>query len=255
MNIQAATTQLKPFFRFPFQDSQARSRFIAGSALMLGGFIVPIVPGIFAYGYILRILRSSAEGEPPSMPAWDDWSSLFSLGLRGAVVNFVFLLPALCVFLLGFGTYFGTFFLVPLSEAAAGNTNDTGAFFALLMLGMAVMFFSMALGSILFLLGTVPLPASLTHFATNDRLGAAFRVREWWPILAANRLGYFISFVSVIGVLGIAYFAFFFLYSTLVLLCFAFLIIAPISFYAMLVGAALFGDAYREGHGLLQDPH
>jgi hypothetical protein len=252
MNIQAATSQLKPFFRFPFEDSEARSRFIAGSALVLGGFIVPIIPGIFAYGYMLRILRSTAEGEPPSMPAWEDWSSLFGLGLRGAIVNFVFFLPAIGVFFLGIVAYMSTFILLPLQSAAA-EANRSDPFIALLFLGMGAVFFSMAVGTILLVLGAIPLPASMTHFVTRDQLGAAFRVREWWPILSANRLGYFISFVSVIGVFGIGYFAFFALYSTLVLLCVAFLVLAPTGFYAMLVGAALFGETYREGSSLLQD--
>ncbi len=251
MNIQSATTLLKPFFRFPFQDSEARNRFVAGSALMLGGFIVPIIPGIFAYGYMLRILRTTAEGEPPSMPPWDNWASLFSLGLRGAIVNFIFFLPSIGVFLLGFAAYLSMFFLIPLSSAADPNRSDP--IFALFFFGMGAMFFSMAVGTILLVLGAIPLPASMTHFVTRDQLGAAFRVREWWPVLSANKLGYFISFVSVIGIFGIAYFAFFALYSTLVLLCVAFFVLAPIGFYAMLVGAALFGETYREGSGLLQD--
>lgn len=251
MNIQAATSQLKPIFRFPFEDSQARNRFIAGSALMAGGFIVPIIPGIFAYGYTLRILRATAEGEPPSMPAWEDWGALFSLGLRATIVNFIFLLPAIVVFFLGFVAYLATFFLVPLSAGAAETSMDD-TFIGLLFLGMGAMFFSMAVGTILALIAAIPLPASITHFAAHDQLGAAFRVREWWPILMANKLGYFIAFVSVIGIFGIGYFAFFALYSTLVLLCVAFVVLAPIGFYAMLVGAALFGETYREGSALVK---
>jgi hypothetical protein len=199
---------------------------------MLGGFIVPIIPGLFAFGYILRVLRSSADGEPPSMPAWDDWASLFSLGLRGAIINFVFLLPSFVAFLIGLAAYLSSLLVIPLSES--GGDYNVDAFFGLFFLGMGVMLLSMAVGSVLFILGTIPLPVSLTHFVAKDRLGAGFRIR-------------------VIGVLGIAYAAFFVLYSTLILLCFAFLIIAPIGFYAMLVGASLFGDAYREGRSLILD--
>lgn len=250
MKLQAATTQLKPFFRFPFQEAQARSRFLAGSGLLLGGFIVPIIPGLFAYGYALRILRSTAEGEAPSMPAWDDWASLLSLGVRGAIISLIFMLPSLSVFLLGLAIYFATFLLIPLSAASEANGNDP--FFVLLLLAMGALFASMAIGSVLLILGTIPLPVSISHFVMKDRLGAAFRVREWWPILSANRLGYFISFVIVSGFLWLAYYVFFVLYSTFILLCLAFLIMAPIGFYAMLVAASLFGETYREGAGLLQ---
>jgi len=245
MNMQTATSQLKPFFRFPIQDSQSTSRFVIGSALLLGGFIVPILPGLLVFGYVLQVLRSSAKGEPPSMPAWDNWSSLLSLGFRGAIVSFLFTLPGFAVCLLGFAICLGTFFLIALTSGAEPSGNDP--MFALLPLGMVAMFLCIALGSLLFILGIVPLPASVSHFVVKDQLSAAFRVREWWPILSANRLGYFISFVIVAGILGAAYLGFVALYYTLVLMCLMFFIMLPVSFYTMLVGGALFGDAYREG--------
>jgi hypothetical protein len=80
-----------------------------------------------------------------------------------------------------------------------------------------------------------------------DRFSAAFRIGEWWRILWANKLGYFVAFVVTTGILGVAYWAFMILYSTMVLLCLAFLVLVPTGMYAMLVGAALFGDAYRDG--------
>ena len=78
-------------------------------------------------------------------------------------------------------------------------------------------------------------------------------MREWWPILSANRLGYFIAFVIVAGIFAIGYYAFFVLYSTLILLCLAFLVMPPLGFYMMLVAAALFGEIYREGNAALQE--
>ena len=250
MKSQSATAQLKPIFRFPFQDPEARNRFITGCALMVGGFIVPVIPALFAYGYALRILRSTADGESPSMPAWEDWTSLLSLGARGALVGFVFTLPSFAVFLFGLAVYFGSFLLIPF---ISGEGSVSDPFFVLFLLGMGALFFSMALGSLLLLLGAIPLPASVAHFAVRDRLGAAFRVREWWPILSANRLGYFIAFVIVAGIFAIGYYAFFVLYSTLILLCLAFLVMPPLGFYTMLVAAALFGEIYREGNAALQE--
>jgi hypothetical protein len=221
MNSQAGTSQLRPYFGFPFQDGESRNRFIAGSALTIASIVIPIIPALFVYGYDIKIMRATADGEPPTMPAWEDWSSLLSLGVRGAIVNFVFLLPALGAFALGLGTYFATFLVFPISLAASGNANETGPFFTAFLLGLGLMFFSMMVGFILLLLGSIPLPAALTHFAAKDRLGAAFRVREWWPILKVNKLGFFICFVVAAGILGIGYYAFLILYSTLVLVCFA----------------------------------
>jgi hypothetical protein len=248
MDIRAATTQLKPFIRFPFQDHEARSRFLIGSALTLGSFIVPIIPGLFASGYALRVMRSTAEGEAPRMPAWDDWGGFLSLGFRGAVVGFLFLLPSLAVSLLGMTVYFGAFLMLPFLTRPGGSGEE--AFIVLWLLAMAVMFLSVAVATLLLVVGVIPLPASLTHFALKDELAAAFRVREWWPILSANALGYFITFVITLGIFASSYFAFYALYSTLILACLGFLVMLPFNFYISLVGGALFGDAYREGNQL-----
>jgi hypothetical protein len=245
MNGQAALAQLKPYFRFPLQDAQARTRFVVGCALLLAGFIVPFVPGIIVSGYALRILRSTGQGEPPSMPPWEDWSSFLSLGFRGGIIGLVFMLPGLAFFLLGFVLYFATFALIPIFSAAQGSTGDT--IFAAALLAMGAMMLSTVMGSLLLALGTIPLPASLAHFIAKDKLGAAFEIRQWWPVLSSNGLGYLIAFVVSAGVLAVGYFAFLLLYSTLVLACLSFLVMIPFGFYAMLLGGSLFGECYREG--------
>jgi len=250
MTNQASTSQLKPVFSFPLHDRQSRERFLIGSGLLLSSFIVPIIPGLIVFGYILRIMRSTAKGEAPTMAAWSDWSSLLNLGFRGTIVNSLFTLPSFVFFLFGIVAYFGAFFLIPLSSSA--ETDAGGALLSAVFLAMAVMFMSLALGTLLLMLGLIPLPASLAHFVVKDELSAAFRLREWWPILSSNRLGYFISFVIVMGILGIMYFVVVVMYYTFVLMCLAYFIMIPLSFYALLVGAALFGDTYREGLASLQ---
>jgi hypothetical protein len=179
------------------------------------------------------------------MPPWDDWSGFLSLGFRGAIVSMLFTLPGLVVFLMGFAAYLGTFILIPLST---GDDPATSSPLLLLVFGaFAFWLLSLALGTLLTVLGIIPLPASLSHLVVKDELGAAFRVREWWPLLSANRLGFFISFLILAGILGITYFGIMALYYTLVLMCIAFLLTVPVGFYTMLVGGALFGDNYREG--------
>jgi Protein of unknown function (DUF4013) len=251
MTLQSVTAPLKPLFRFPFQDSPSRSRFLLGSALVLASYFVPIVPGLFSYGYALRILRSTAEGKRPGMPPWNDWSDLLSLGFRGAIVQLVFMLPGIVIALFGFAAYFGTFLLIPLSVRPDGGADSP--ILVLLPVAMAVLFLSMAISTVLFVLGMIPLPAAIAHFAVKDQLGAAFKVREWWGILKSNSLGYLISFVIIAGILGIAYTAFFAAYYTLVLLCLVFFMTGPLAFYTMLLSASLFGETYREGLSSLQE--
>lgn len=252
MSMQASTSAIKPFFRFPFGDRQSKERFWIGTGLIFAGFFIPIIPGLLVFGYVLRVLRATSQGEEPNMPAWDDWSGLLSLGFRGAIVYLVFLLPALVVFLFGYAAYFGSFLAIPLS--ASSDPDAAAASVLAMFAGMGAMFLSLAIGFFLLVLGLIPLPASVSHFVAKDQLGAAFRVREWWPILKGNWLGYFICFVTAAGILGIMYFALLALFYTVVLACIGFLITIPIIFYAMLVGGALFGEAYRQGVASLGQP-
>jgi hypothetical protein len=243
-------SELKHYFRFPLQDRESRTRFALGCALMLAGYVVPILPGLLVYGYALQILRRSAQGEAPSMPAWEDWPGLLSLGFRGTIVQLFFTLPALAVFLVGFGAYFGA--LIPFSIASSTDAGVSDPAILGFLAAMLILMLSVVLGSVLLVLGLLPLPASIAHFAAQDRLAAAFHIREWWRILSANWLGYFVAFVVVSGIFGLAYWAFMILYSTLVFLCVGFLVIVPAGVYTLLVGAALFGEAYREGAESLQ---
>lgn len=250
MTIQGFTSQLKPLFVFPLRDKQSRRQFLIGSGILFLGYFVPILPGIVVFGYALQVLKSTANGESASMPAWNDWPALFLNGLKGTLVNLIFFLPGFMAFLVGFAAYFSSFIFLTASSGARYDPN--GQAILGIFISMAILFLSMALGMLLFLLGTIPFPVSLAHFVVNDRLGAAFKVREWWPILKANRLGYLISFVILFGIFGILNFSFLILYYTFILLCLAYLILIPVSFYVILLGAALFGDSYREGLDILK---
>ena len=75
MSAVSAVTLLKEVFRFPFQGKW-RDRFLVGTALTFAGFLVPIVPLIFVYGYTLQIMRQAIEGAELTLPVWDDWNKL-----------------------------------------------------------------------------------------------------------------------------------------------------------------------------------
>lgn len=79
----------------------------------------------------------------------------------------------------------------------------------------------------------------------------AFRFGEWWPLLRASKLGFFIAWVVVLGLITLLYLVFTLSYYTLILLCFLPVLVAPLSFYLMLVASALFGQTYRESRELV----
>ena len=252
MSDELSTTSLKALFRFPFEGAQWQGRFAVGSALMLVSTFIPIVPTLFVGGYVLRVMRQALAGQAPTLPAWDDWGGLTRDGLRVFVVGLVYFLPALLVFVGGMVLYFAGTFYLPFAAGAGADEADVIASFMLLIFGsMAVMFLSMALGLLFSILGAVALPLATAHFAAEDRLGAAFRVRQWWRILKADKLGYLIAWVIVAGLGAVLYTGAMLLYSTMVLCVLIPFLVAPIGFYVALIGAALFGGAYRESAAAL----
>lgn len=243
MSDTTTITSLKEIFRFPFTGPEWRSRFLLGCALILAGLVIPILPGLLVAGYALRIMRQAIEGNELSLPPWDDWGKLFMDGLRYAVVSIVFFLPGFIVIGIGLAGYFGGFFV--------GATQETAEGFGMMLAGMGIYFIGLAVGMLLLALGAIPLPAATAHFVAQDNLAAAFRVREWWPILKANKLGYLIAWVTAFGLYSVQSFALGILIYTIVLCCLLPFAIPPAILYLSVFSAALFGRTYQESRALL----
>ena len=253
MSEETTTTSLKEIFGFPFRGPGWQGRFIVGAALILASylfFFVPllsIVPWIFVAGYAYQIMRRAAMGEDLTLPAWDNWGQMALDGVRGFVVSLVFTLPALVCFVGGMLLYYVLTFAMLIPMGLMDDSGGTVLPFLVLTFGsMAIMFLSMFVGWLLMLLGLIPLPMATAHFIVRDELSAAFRLREVWSLLKANKLGYFIAWVVIFGLGAVLYFVLMLAYSSVVLCAFIPFLIAPISFYVQLVWAALFGRTYRE---------
>lgn len=242
------TTSLRALLKFPLQGRDWQNRFLIGSGLSLAGSFIPILPGIVIGGYALEVARRAAAGEELELPPWSDWGRLFVDGLRASLVSLVFLLPGALVLGLGWVAYMAGMFAIPLSE---GSGTDVGVL--LMFGGLTVFFLSLAAGMLLLLLGAIPLPAALAHVAARGQVAAGFRVREWWPILRANALGYVVAWVVAFGLWTILSQVLTIAYYTIVLCCLVPILAAPVGFYLTAVGAALFGRTYREGAELVEE--
>jgi hypothetical protein len=261
MAEEMTTASIKSLLKFPFKEQDWKSRFLVGSLLVLACFVVPIAPWLFAYGYYIRVLRRASKGEELSMPAWDDWGALAKDGVQGLLVQMAYVLPGLLVYLGGVLIYFVASFGLPMLFAIpmAGSEGDPSAaslilaplVLILVFAGMAILFISMFLGMALIFLGAIPLPMALAHFAAQGNLSAAFRVKEWWPLLRANKLGYFIAWVIVAGLVVMLYWMIVPLYLTFIFSFLVFIVLMPIYFYLLLVSAAVFGRTYWESAALL----
>lgn len=254
MSTESSMAPLKRLLRFPFGEPQWQGKFVVGSALTLAGSIIPIIPTIFVWGYIVRVMRQIIAGQAPSVPQWDEWGDLFRDGLSAFAIGLVYSLPAMLVWFIGMGIYFAITFSMPFAAATGGDEAEIVMSFMLLTFGgMAIMFLAMAVGTLLMVLGAVALPMATAHFVAEERLGAAFRVRQWWRILKADKWGYLAAWVVFAGIMAILYVGILVLYSTLILCVLIPIVAAPISFYLALVGAALFGEIYRDSAAALAE--
>ncbi len=231
--------------KYPFKTPGWTNRLLVGTVLLWVGMFVPLVPTVFVFGYMVRVARQVIRGEPLALPEWNDWSRLGLDGLRAAVIGLAYLAPSLIVLVGGWTLYMGVWFGSIFSIEQTG-TSPSEAFFALPFLAMAILFLSMFVGFLLQVLGLVPLPAALMRFAAQDRLGAAFHPGKLWAVIRADKWGYLGAWVVMLGIGVLAYTFLMLLYFT-VILCAALPILgAPISLYVLLVGAAAFGQVYRE---------
>jgi len=241
MDIAVGLKSFGELIAFPVRGEKWAEKMLIGSGLILLGFIIPIVPLIFVYGYAIRIMLQAIAGERLELPAWRDWDKLASVGARALVIWLIFLLPAMLILGAGFALYM----LSTLSMSAA-HSNSAWPF-GLYFFGLGVWMISLPVGSLLMLLAAVILPPALSHFAVTDRFSAAFAFKAWWPVLSANKLGYLVAWVFLMGAFGLAYSAIAMLGYTFILCWLIPFLLAPLSYYVSVLGAGLFGVCYRSG--------
>jgi hypothetical protein len=238
---------LKTIFRFPFQGKDWQTRFLIGVVLVFVSFIIPIIPLIFVSGYILEVMRRAAKGEGLVLPEWSDWGKLGLNGLKSTLISLIFLLPGSIILIGGWAFYMAFAFSMPFITAGSTNGRNADAIFVpLFLFAFSIFFISLFVGPILLALGGIPLPAATANMASEGKLAAGFRIRQWWPALWKNKLGYFIAFTIFLGLISILYFATTMIFMTLVCCWLIPLLSVPAGFYLALVYAALFGVTFRQ---------
>ena len=247
MDEATTMTSVQEALSFPFRSPDWRDRFLVGSVITIASFLIPVIPLIFVFGYALTVMRQAIEGQALTLPQWDDWGKLAMDGLRVLATGLAYLLPALVVTGVGFAFYFAATFATPFALEAGDE-----AVWPLLFFGsFIVMFLSLFVGTVLTVLGMIPLPMAIAQLADEDELSAAFRFGDWWRVLRTNPLGVLVAWVVVAGLVSILYLATMLAYYTLVLCCAIPILMGPIGFYLAVVSAALFGRTYRDSVALM----
>jgi hypothetical protein len=246
MTDQYSSESLQALFKFPFTSPNGKSRFLAATGMLLLGYIIPIVPVLFLYGYIVRVMRQAIRGEELVMPEWKDWGGLARDGFQAWLVGLIYSAPGAIVMFAGWFLYLAVYIGAMTQITGKPGSEPSGIFFLLIFGSIAILIISMFFGWILAALGLIPLPAALAHSVARGRLGAALSIREWAAILKADKWGYFIAWVLMLGLVGLFYFGFMSVYFIAIFVWPVFLVIIPVGLYLLLVAAAIFGRFYRQ---------
>jgi hypothetical protein len=179
----------------------------------------------------------------PYLPEWNDLGKYLGDGWRLFSVSFVYNLPAILVSVLGWVAYIIGF----IGMAAVGESNPDSTFSILFFFGMGIFMVSIALTIFLMIAVSMIMPAVIGHTIAHGTIVSGFDFTGWWKIFRANLGGFFLALIILYGLLGFMYLISQVFYTTIILICLAFVVMLAGGFYLMLVGATLIGLAYREG--------
>ena len=240
MAQSVSMNNLQTLLEFPFRQPKGPEKLAIGGALTLLGFIVPILPGLVVAGYQAAIARRAIRTGELVMPEWDDWSGFLLDGLRVSGAVLIFMAPAILTFFAGYGGMMAT--SVGAAIAEEGGASELAPFMPLMLLGSFGGIALFGVGMLLLLASFAILPVALAHVVATNSFAAAFRVREWAPILRANLGGFVLGYVLLMGVSFVGSFAIQILQFTIVLCCLVPLVLAAYSMYMGTIGGGLFGQ-------------
>jgi hypothetical protein len=234
-------------FKFPFSDSRWFPKMLVAFLLGMAGFIIPVIPFFFLYGYYYKICRRIIKDDGiAALPDWDDWGRLFVNGFKYGTASFIYNLPVLICMIAALALMIvPAFIMAGSADAFLENPPDLSNLNYLLLT-----LFSYPLLGVSSLLsvatGIVTLPA-LMHLIDNGSFGAAFHFNHWWKILRANAGGFILSYLLLVVCIMLINFASSFLMMTVVLGCLYPILLIFGSVYAGIISSALFARAYRTG--------
>jgi hypothetical protein len=250
MTTTASLEGAKKAVFFVFKGKNLAVKWLIGSAIQLANYIIPIIPAIPLYGYVGQIAkRIIRQEEDPELPDWNDFGLFFSDGIKFFGVSLLYMLPGVLLMIAGYFAMSALNFAFLLDPGFYTSPSpELGSQYAtLVMLGVAVGMVLLFLGMILMVVAGLFLPPALGHTVAKGEFGAAFRVREWWPVFKANFSGYILAMIVLYGVymvmLGLVYA----LYFSVILCCLMPFALCAASFGMSAIQFSLIGIAYRDG--------
>ncbi|PSQ41431.1 hypothetical protein BRD14_06445 [Halobacteriales archaeon SW_5_68_122] len=143
---------------YPMESDDWLKTVLIGGAMLLFSFL--LIPAFVAYGYMIRAMQASLEGEPEP-PSFGDWGGLIVDGLKVFIIGVVYFLVPLAAMVLTVGGAALAVFTGSEAGAAAGAGTLLFGMLATFVLALVFGYFA-AVG--------------LVNFAREERFGAAFDV-------------------------------------------------------------------------------
>lgn len=245
----ASLAGLQDLLAFPFRQPRWREKLLLAALFTLSGFFIPIVPPLLVLGYCAAIARRAiAEGEL-HLPEWTEWNGLLRDGLQVFGAGLLYALPATGLTTLGLALAIVVPALSPIIALVGDGTDLPWLWVAFGLALVGVVF--VVPGLLLSLVTGLVAPPALMHLIATGDFAAAFRYREWWPILRANLAGFVWAYVVVWGGAFLVSFTLWILCLTLILCCLVPFVMLGFSAYYNAVYYSAFALAYREGKEML----
>jgi hypothetical protein len=224
------------------------TKWLIGSALYLGNFIIPFVTLIPLYGYAGQIARRVIQAdEDPELPEWTDWNLLFSDGIKLFGASFLYSLPGILALLTGYVLMFALNFAFMFDPSFYSNPEAVmPGFMAGSLLGTFGGMLLILVGILLLAAAGLFLPPALGHLVAKGEFAAAFRVREWWPIFKANFSGFVLALVLLYAVSMLLAWLAYLPYFTLVLCFVVPLTMCVAGFLTICIHLSLIAVTYRD---------
>jgi hypothetical protein len=231
------TQMIEDAIRYPGRSDEAAKTVGIGGLLTLFGFL--LVPVVAVAGYLVRVLRTTLDGDEEP-PAFDDWEPLLVDGLKATAITLAYFAVPLVVTL--FATL-SVLIFVPASFAVSGS--EVGAADAAvrtgLGLGVLLLIGGVLVSAVWSLAASYVLPVALARFVTTGRIGAAFALRDVWGVAATS--GYAVAWLFALAVTvgaGIV------IGAVNVVPLLGLVAGAVVSFYASVVAFRLYGEGVAE---------
>jgi hypothetical protein len=184
---------MQDLLAFPFRQPRWREKLLLLVLFSVAGFAVPLLPMLVVLGYGAEISRVALAEGRLHLPEWGQWDRLLRDGLKLLGAALLYALPAAGLMVLGYVLMMVTPFFGAFLDRAGDQAALVGMWLVLLV--ALAGFAAFGLGMLLVFVTGLIVPPAQMHLIATDDFTAAFRYREWWPILRANLAGFIWAYI------------------------------------------------------------